>query len=368
MLRPRDLSSGRRVWARGWRTEPALDPRPRIQPGPHSVPARPGARSRTGPAPGALSAAGLAFLAATRLFPRDEKEHQNMEDEIILLIKKAKLSAMTGNLEDADHFLHQALNLAQQSHNNQAISYTYIQMANLAFLRGDLLNAEKLFKAAMGFLLGSGTQQDDNAVIEMSLKLCSIYASTEQHSLAVEGYKWCIETLEEKVQSQKTVPEETLSADEKDNTRLLLGMSLDSCARYLVSQKQLELAASLYEKALAICQQVQGETHPQAVVLMNDLATVLDMKGHHDQAYEYVKRASNLAKETSHPDEYVIHSNLAGVLMHRGNYSEAKQVYEEALKQAESKGDKPVIERIRKGMEELQAKTVKSQVLGETSH
>ncbi|GCB80147.1 hypothetical protein scyTo_0018885, partial [Scyliorhinus torazame] len=52
-------------------------------------------------------------------------------------------------------------------------------MANLAFLRGDLLNAEKLFKAAMSQMLGSGTRQDDNAVIEMSLKLCSIYASTE---------------------------------------------------------------------------------------------------------------------------------------------------------------------------------------------
>ncbi|GCB84329.1 hypothetical protein scyTo_0024986, partial [Scyliorhinus torazame] len=83
------------------------------------------------------------------------------------------------------------------------------------------------------------------------------------HGFAVEGYKWCIETLEEKIQSQKDLPEESLSAHEKDNTRLLLGMSLDSCARYMISRKQLELAESLYEKALAISRQVQGETHPQ---------------------------------------------------------------------------------------------------------
>uniref|UniRef100_UPI00398F0B0D tetratricopeptide repeat protein 19, mitochondrial n=1 Tax=Pristiophorus japonicus TaxID=55135 RepID=UPI00398F0B0D len=196
----RGLSSGRsaRARGRGLRTLPRPDPPPLTAASP-------------GPRPRAVSLAALAFLAATRLFERDEKEQQKAEDRIILLIKQAKLSAMKGNLEDAEQLFHQALHLAQQSQNSQAITYTYTQMANLAFLRGDLLNAEKLFKAATSFLLGSGTPQDDNAVIEMSLKLCSIYASTEQHNLAVEGYNWCIETLEEKVQRQKAVPEETLS-------------------------------------------------------------------------------------------------------------------------------------------------------------
>ncbi|XP_038664463.1 tetratricopeptide repeat protein 19, mitochondrial [Scyliorhinus canicula] len=353
----RALVSGRRfrTWSRG--SERGRPREPILQP----------STKRNSAGPGTLSAVGLVSLAFS-FFSQDQKEQPNPEDDIILLIKKAKLSVITGKLEDADRFLHQALKLAQQTRNNQAIIYTYTQMANLAFLRGDLLNAEKLFKAAMSQMLGSGTQQDDNAVIEMSLKLCSIYASTEQHGLAVEGYKWCIETLEDKIQSQKDLPEETLSAKEKDNTRLLLGMTLDSCARYMVSRKQLDLAESLYEKALAISRQVQGETHPQTVVLMNDLATVLDMKGHHERAYDYVRRASDLARETSHPDEYVILNNLARVLMHKGRYSEAKLVYEEALKQAESKADQPVIERIREGLGELEAKTLKVQVLGEKSH
>ncbi|XP_072324645.1 tetratricopeptide repeat protein 19, mitochondrial isoform X1 [Scyliorhinus torazame] len=359
----RALIPGRifRTWSRG--SERCRSREPSLQRGPERRSAAPG----SGSGAGTLSAAGLVCLAFS-FFSQDQTEERNPEDDIILLIKKAKLSVIMGKPEDADRFLHQALKLAQQTRNNQAIIYTYIQMANLAFLRGDLLNAEKLFKAAMSQMLGSGTRQDDNAVIEMSLKLCSIYASTEQHGFAVEGYKWCIETLEEKIQSQKDLPEESLSAHEKDNTRLLLGMSLDSCARYMISRKQLELAESLYEKALAISRQVQGETHPQTVVLMNDLATVLDMKGHHERAYDYVRRASDLARETSHPDEYVILNNLARVLMHKGRYSEAKLVYEEALKQAESKADQPVIERIREGLEELEAKTLKVQVLGEKSY
>ncbi|XP_072425759.1 tetratricopeptide repeat protein 19, mitochondrial isoform X3 [Chiloscyllium punctatum] len=282
------------------------------------------------------SAATLAFIAAIQLFSRRESEQENPEDEIILLIKKAKMSAMMGELEDADHYLHQALKLAQQSQNNQAVTYTFIQ--------------------------------DDNAMIEMSLKLCNIYVSTEQHSLAVEGYKWCIETLEEKVQREKDVPEVSISAAEKANTRLLLGMCLDSCARYMTSQKQLVLAESLYQQALAISQQVQGETHPQTIVLMNDLATVLDMTGHQDRAYEYATRASNLARETSHPDQCVILSNLARVLMHRGDYHEARCVYEEALTLAESSADKPIIQHIRNGMEELQAKAQQSQEVRESTH
>lgn len=40
-------------------------------------------------------------------------------------------------------------------------------------------------------------------------------------------------------------------------------MSLDSYARYLLSINQLPVAQKMYEKALQISNDVQGETHPQ---------------------------------------------------------------------------------------------------------
>lgn len=55
----------------------------------------------------------------------------------------------------------------------------------------------------------------------------------------------------------------------------------------------------------------------QTVVLMNDLATVLDAQGHYDEAYSYVKRAAELAKETQHPEEHMVLNNLAAILMHK---------------------------------------------------
>lgn len=51
---------------------------------------------------------------------------------------------------------------------------------------------------------------------------------------------------------------------------------------------------------------------------MSDLATALDAQGRYDDAYESVKRASDLAHQTEHPETHIILNNLAGILMHKG--------------------------------------------------
>jgi hypothetical protein len=51
--------------------------------------------------------------------------------------------------------------------------------------------------------------------------------------------------------------------EEKANTHLLLGMCLDACARYLLFSKQSSQAQRMYERALQISQEIQGERHPQ---------------------------------------------------------------------------------------------------------
>ncbi|XP_064379282.1 tetratricopeptide repeat protein 19, mitochondrial isoform X3 [Dromaius novaehollandiae] len=267
-----------------------------------------GWRQRRGAA--AARPGALGFLGALSLFPRGAEE--DAEDAIILLLKKAKLSVMKGELGEAERALHQALRLSHQAGNGKAIAYTYSM-------------AEKLYKATMSYMLAGDTKEDDNAILEMSLKLASIYAAQKQHKLALAGYEFCILTLEEKIAKQKDLPEDVLpggaylsASEEKANTRLLLGMSLDGYARYLLSLNQFPVAQKMYEKALQISSDVQGETHPQTVVLLNDLATVLDAQGHYDEAYSHVRRAAELAKETQHPEEHMVLSNLAAILMHKG--------------------------------------------------
>ncbi|NXT27675.1 TTC19 protein, partial [Syrrhaptes paradoxus] len=281
--------------------------------------------------------------AAFSLFPRDAEE--DGEDAIILLLKRAKLSVMKGELREADEILHQALRLVEifcfKCH------HPTISSSKFSF------QAEKLYKASMSYLLAGDTKEDDNAILEMSLKLASIYAAQKQHKLALAGYEFCILTLEEKIAKQKDLPEDVLSAEEKANTRLLLGMSLDSYARYLQNINQLPVAQKMYEKALQISNDVQGETHPQTVVLMNDLATVLDAQGYYDEAYTYVKKAAEVAKETQHPEEHMVLNNLAAILMHKEDFLQAKQVYKEALKQAQEKGDVASVQHIQEELAEL---------------
>ncbi|XP_038820367.1 tetratricopeptide repeat protein 19, mitochondrial-like isoform X3 [Salvelinus namaycush] len=212
----------------------------------------------------------MGSVIAFSLFSKAEEDTrtdaQKKEDEIILLLKRAKLGMMRGQLHGANGFLHQAIKLAHQTNNTQAIIYTYSLMANLAYVQGQLDNAEKLFKVAMSFMLSGGTPQDDNGVIEMSLKLATIYAGQEKNDLAKMGFQFCTESLEAKLEKFKELPAEEQSEELRKETRLLLGLTLDSHARYMVAIHRLSQAVVDYKQALLICQEEQGQTHPQVPV------------------------------------------------------------------------------------------------------
>lgn len=298
--------------------------------------------------------AGVAFSLFSRSDDEERDEAQRKEDEMILLLKKAKLSVYRGQLQAASGFLHQAVVLAHQTHNNQAIIYTYSLMANLAYVQGQLDSAEKLFKAAMSFLLAGGTPQDDNAVIEMSLKLATIYAEQNKAELAEHGFRFCTESLHAKLDRQEEDEEGTEEVETlRKETRLLLGLCLDSRARYRASTLHLKEAGQDYQDALDICREEQGETHPQTLVLMSDLATILDLQGRHDDALALVWRAVDLSRSAGHPDRHVLLGNMAGILLHTGRPDEAVRFYQEALSLAREAGDQEAVDQIQEGLREV---------------
>lgn len=91
----------------------------------------------------------------------------------------------------------------------------------------------------------------------------------------------------------------------------------------------------------------------QTVVLMSDLATTLDAQGRFDEAFAHMQRASELARQIDHPELHMVLSNLAAVLMHRERYTQAREIYQEALKQAELKRDEASVQHIREELAEL---------------
>ncbi|XP_068565351.1 tetratricopeptide repeat protein 19, mitochondrial isoform X1 [Cebidichthys violaceus] len=303
---------------------------------------------------------GVLWVAvAFSFFSTDEDqrdEAQRKEDEMILLLKKAKLSVSRGQLQAASGLLHQAVVVAHQIQNHQAVIYTYSLMANLAYVQGQLDHAEKLFKAAMGFMLSGGTPEDDNAVIEMSLKLATIYAEQNKTELAEHGFRFCTESLEAKLQKHKETAAEDRTEEQealRKETRLLLGLCFDSRARYRASTLHLKQAVQDYQSALDICSQEQGDTHPQTLVLMSDLATVLDLQGRHDDALALVQRAVDLSRSAGHPDQHVLLGNMAGILLHTGRLEDSVRFYQEALGLARQAGDQEAVDQIQEGLQEV---------------
>lgn len=57
----------------------------------------------------------------------------------------------------------------------------------------------------------------------------------------------------------------------RKETRLLLGLCLDSRARYRASTLHLDQAGKDYQNALDICREEQGDTHPQVRSHMSPL-------------------------------------------------------------------------------------------------
>ncbi|XP_068998398.1 tetratricopeptide repeat protein 19, mitochondrial [Embiotoca jacksoni] len=303
--------------------------------------------------------AAIAFSLFSSGDEDQRDEAQKKKDDLILLLKKAKLSMHRGQMQAASSFLHQAVALAHQTHNQQAIIYTYSLMANLAYIQGQLDSAEKLFKAAMSFMLAGGTPQEDNAVIEMSLKLATIYAEQNKAELANHGFRFCLESLEEKLEKQKQLKAEEQTEEQealRKDTRLLLGLCLDSRARYRAATLHLKQAVEDYQSALNICRQEQGETHPQTLVLMSDLATILDLQGRHDDALALVQQAVDLSRSAGHPDQHVLLGNMAGILLHTGRLDDSVQLYEEALILARQAGDQDAVYMIQEGLKEVKKK------------
>nr|XP_023865904.1 tetratricopeptide repeat protein 19, mitochondrial isoform X5 [Salvelinus alpinus]XP_023865905.1 tetratricopeptide repeat protein 19, mitochondrial isoform X5 [Salvelinus alpinus] len=143
---------------------------------------------------------------------------------------------MRGQLHGANGFLHQAIKLAHQTNNTQAIIYTYSLMANLAYVQGQLDNAEKLFKVAMSFMLSGGTPQ---SLVLMS-DLATILDMQGRHDEALPLVKQAVELSRE--------------AGHPDQHVLLGNM-----AGILLHNDLFEESVKLYKESLALAQSAGDE-------------------------------------------------------------------------------------------------------------
>lgn len=180
--------------------------------------------------------------------------------------------------------------------------------------------------------------QNHNAMVEMGLKLASIYAMRGQKVEAEEGYKFCLnaqipkmEATEKMLKAQDAKGKSSLqSADlvlrfeweesEKD-TAALLGMALSSYGRFLLFEKRYNEALPLFEKARFYAEHTLGTDTNQYLVVLNDIATLYIVTKNLDKAEKVLKDGIVISEKHNLSEKAMLLCNLGAVYLRKGDVS-----------------------------------------------
>ena len=129
------------------------------------------------------------------------------------------------------------------------------------------------------------------------------------------------------------------SAREVDYDKEKYQLMLFGYARFLLDYGHYEEAISVYERQIAMVDDVIGKNTPVSAISYNNLASIYLMQGLYDKAQEYFSRALAIDKAFLAPDDPSIagiYNNLASVCRSKGDSENALYYYHRALSIFES--------------------------------
>ncbi|XP_065218089.1 tetratricopeptide repeat protein 19 homolog, mitochondrial-like [Planococcus citri] len=227
----------------------------------------------------AVSVAGLLkFLGLA-----EEEE----ESELMQILKRGELSYRRQEFDKSERIFHVALRLAQELQNENAITFIYDRLANVAFESNQFEKARKLFVDVLNRLFQKGMKEDDLTVIHISFKLAKIFEHSKDYFGAHSGYDFCFQKLEPKLNDQNEEYEDALA---------LYKVLLNGYAYFNYNVGQLNKALELFKKAYDVNRQIYGEKHEDNVLMLNNLGTIYKHKGDMNTAISYFHEAEKLGK------------------------------------------------------------------------
>lgn len=293
----------------------------------------------------------LAFLGFS-LWKQEEELGENAQ--IRQLVSKGIVAKENGNAANASKAFHEALTKSTDFFNEKKITrdehlnhrvFIYDQIANLSMDIGDLQAAEAVFKDTIRLALQLGMAENDNAMIEMSLKLATIYLYTGRIDLGVQGLNHCITEQETKLQEKRTIVSDSKSVntdevkEEDNNTKVLLGKALKHLANYHLQKRDFIKAESLMQKSLEISCAVLGSSHDNTFVIMNDIATCQIMQEQYDKAERLLQEGISLSGKAKSLMQAALLSNLGALYIRTKRFDRAKSACERGLRVAEKGKD-----------------------------
>ena len=207
-------------------------------------------------------------------------------------------------------------------------------------------------------LLLQGMEQDANAMVELALKLASIYAIQGKKEEAEEGYKFCLAATQPKmaerekqwaagkggslvkkkkvdVRGQAEEPEVSEKEEIETNTAALLGMTLGSYGRFLLYQKRYAEALPLFEKARLFAEHTLGTESNQYIVVLNDLATLYIVTKNLAEAEKVLRDGIKISDAAKLGEGASLYCNLGAVYLRKGQTMEAMSACKTGLQLAQ---------------------------------
>ena len=219
-------------------------------------------------------------------------EDLEVEDPLILTIKRGIYCMQNEEYEKAETILHSALQMAQDLSFEKAQAYVYDILANNYFKKQDYKRAEQLFATVFNYVLQKGMSPNDETLIEISIKLSHIYSQFGELDKCQTGFDFCLTEQSKNVEAFHDKNKDELTEDEI-NSLALLGMCYDYYGKHLASIGRFDKSLDNYNRALDICIKVNGETHPQTLVLLNDMSATYVLKNDYENALNYEQKALN---------------------------------------------------------------------------
>lgn len=274
----------------------------------------------------------------------EEKRKLNDEEKVKkmtpaeLLIAKGVLSLCDFEYDKADGLLHQALHLAQKDLNEEQETLVLNLMATNYFDSGRFEDAEKLFIDLIKRLIALEMEPSDPAILELSLKLSSIYSrNVKNHTKAFRGFEFVINsllyTLQDLLKDLEQVDVLDISEQQR-NDLALLGWAYDWFARHLITMNDYMGAIDMLKRALDISKKILGSKHDQTLILLNDVGTTLAMVNKAEEGRDYIKQAVEGALESQSKELASFYVNLGLVNLQLRKLDEAKRYCEYSIELA----------------------------------
>ena len=236
-------------------------------------------------------------------FNKDALKNKEMK-KLLKAIKK-ETSKKNYNERVEAKFL-EAIKYASDQRDVKAVIHVQEIWANYCMYLSVLDKAENIYKAMMQNLLVSGCKQTDSKVVKISLKLATIYAHQQKHELAAAGYDWSCKSCRINLESQDE------GTQEYTETQVLLGMVLDSYARYLHLLGKNSKALELNLEALELAKEVFGVDSSQTAVLYNSISSVYVSLQSNKDALANAKKANKILNNP----KVVIDNEEKAVILH----------------------------------------------------